>query len=47
MATSSNSDISKTENFLGIFYFFSEIDVKFRVFRKKTSVSKIKYHGNY
>ena len=33
--TSSNADISKTENLLSIFYCVSEIYVKFRVFRKK------------
>ena len=31
-ATSSNADISKTKNFFWIFYCFSEIYVKFRVF---------------
>ena len=31
-ATSSNADISKTENFFWIFYCFNEIYVKFRVF---------------
>ena len=31
-ATSSNADISKTENFFSVFYCFNEIYVKFRVF---------------
>ena len=31
-ATSSNADISKTKNFLWIFYCFCEFYVKFRVF---------------
>ena len=33
-ATSSNADISKTENFFWILYWFNEIYVKFRVFWK-------------
>ena len=32
MATSSNADISETENFFWIFYIVSEIYVKFGVF---------------
>ena len=32
MATSSNEDVSETENFFSIFYCFSEIYVKFEVF---------------
>ena len=32
MATSSNADISETENFFWIFYYVSEIYVKFGVF---------------
>ena len=32
MATSFKADISETENFLGILYCVSEINVKFRVF---------------
>ena len=35
MATSSNADISETEDLCSIFFFVSEIYVKFRVFRKK------------
>ena len=47
IATSSNADITETQNFFSIFYCVSEIYVKFRVFRKKRSVSKVKYYGNY
>ena len=35
MATSSNTDLSQTENFFWIFYCVSEIYVKFGAFRKK------------
>ena len=35
MATSFKADISKTERFFRIFYYVSEIYVKFEVFRKK------------
>ena len=35
MATSSNADISKTDNFFSIFYYVSEMNVKFQVFSKK------------
>ena len=35
MATGSNADISGTENLFSIFYYVSEIYVKFGVFRKK------------
>ena len=35
MATSSNADISETENLFSIFDCVSQIYVKFRVFRKK------------
>ena len=38
-ATSSNADISKTENFFSIFYCFNEIYVKFSVFWKKKDQS--------
>ena len=47
MATSSKSDISKTENYFWIFYYVSEMYVKFGVFFKKKdhshslSISKI------
>ena len=34
-ATSSNADISKTENLILIFYYFNEMYVKFEVFEKK------------
>ena len=47
MATSSKADISETENVFRIFYYVSEIYVKFRVFWKKLSVSNFKYYGNY
>ena len=36
MVTSSKVDISETEQFFRIFYCVSEINVKFREFRKKT-----------
>ena len=39
MATSSNAEISETENLLSIIYCDSEIYVEFGVFRKKISVS--------
>ena len=39
MATSSNADISETENFFWIFYYVSEIYVKFGIFSRKRSVS--------
>ena len=35
MATSSNAEISETENLFSIFYCVSEIYVKFPVFRRK------------
>ena len=35
MATSSKADISKTENFFWIFYYISEMSVKFGILRKK------------
>ena len=35
MATSSKADISGTENFFWIFFYVSEIYVKFKVFLKK------------
>ena len=38
MATSFKADISKTERFFRIFYYVSEIYVKFEVFRKKISL---------
>ena len=43
MATSSNADISETENLFLIFHCVWEIYVKFGVFRKKRSVSERKY----
>ena len=39
MATSFKADISETEYFFWIFYYVSEIYVKFAVFLKKRSVS--------
>ena len=41
MPTSSNADISETENLLSIFDFVSEIYVKFQVFRKKRISVKV------
>ena len=35
MATSSRADISQTQNFLSLFYYVSEIYIKFAVFKKK------------
>ena len=37
-ATSSNADISKTENLFQVLYCFNEIYAKFRVFWEKGSV---------
>ena len=39
MATSFKADILETEHFFWIFYYVSEIYVKFAVFLKKRSVS--------
>ena len=39
IATSSNADISRTQNFFSIFYCISEMYIKFTVFWKKRSVS--------
>ena len=47
MATSSKADISESEHFFWIFHYVFEIYVKFGVFRKKRSVSKLNYYGNY
>ena len=47
MAAGFKADISGTERFLLIFYCVSEIYVKFGVFKKKSSVSKLKYYENY
>ena len=47
MATSSNADISESENFFLIFVCVSKIYVKLAVFWKKRSLSKFKYYGNY